>query len=382
MGFFDFLRGGTSGTTSGVTSPWAPEPSELERMTLADLVGLTPEDVIINRETTVGIPAVAKGLNLIKSSVARLPMVVYRNDQIAPLQPPFLNQLEPGIQNHTVIAYAVEDLILYGKAFFLITKRNTQGQAQQVKFVPHSEAEYERGILKRAFGEVVNPREFFRIDYINEGIINFGRDALKEMILIEKAAYRAGASPLPHLILRETSDKGKLSSEQKTSLIQAYSSERRKAHGSISLISSNLEPIPIGQTNENLLLEARNANAINAARILMLPASYTDAFVSGTSLSYTNIASRNKELLEAINPAIEAMEAAFSYYLVPYGSKIKFDTSELTKDDKATRFQNYQTGLAAGFLTVNEVRELEGLEPLPEPEQPVREEEQDEQEQT
>jgi phage portal protein BeeE len=51
--------------------------------------------------------------------------------------------------------------------------------------------------------------------------------------------------------------------------------------------------------------------------------------------------------------------------LVPRGQYVKFNAAALLKVDTLSRYQAHEIGLRAGFLTLDEVRELEDREPLP-----------------
>ena len=47
------------------------------------------------------------------------------------------------------------------------------------------------------------------------------------------------------------------------------------------------------------------------------------------------------------------------------GQDVKFNAGALLRTDLNTRYESYEIGLRAGFLTLDEVRELEDREPLP-----------------
>lgn len=61
---------------------------------------------------------------------------------------------------------------------------------------------------------------------------------------------------------------------------------------------------------ENLLIEGRNAAAVDCARAMNVPAAFIDATVGGTSLSYQNAASRMIELVTfGVEPMMSAIES-------------------------------------------------------------------------
>jgi phage portal protein BeeE len=66
-------------------------------------------------------------------------------------------------------------------------------------------------------------------------------------------------------------------------------------------------------------------------------------------------------LLPYLVPVEEALSS-----LLPRPQRVRANVSAVLRSDLSTRYESYQTALAAGFLTVDEVRALEDLEPLPE----------------
>jgi hypothetical protein len=60
--------------------------------------------------------------------------------------------------------------------------------------------------------------------------------------------------------------------------------------------------------------------------------------------------------------------------LLPRGQKAEFNLTEFLRPNQNARFNAYATGLSSGFLTVDEVREMEGMTPLDEQPAPTAEE--------
>jgi HK97 family phage portal protein len=86
---------------------------------------------------------------------------------------------------------------------------------------------------------------------------------------------------------------------------------------------------------------------------------------SGNSLTYANVEQRSLAFLTyCINPWLVRIETALTD-LVPRGQFVKFNAGVLLRTDLKTRYESYEIGLRAGFLTVNETRALEDREPLP-----------------
>lgn len=63
-------------------------------------------------------------------------------------------------------------------------------------------------------------------------------------------------------------------------------------------------------------------------------------------------------------PWLVRLEQAFSAIL-PVGQSLSFNVNARLRVKTSERYQAYRTGIEAGFLSVDEVRELEDREPLP-----------------
>jgi HK97 family phage portal protein len=66
-----------------------------------------------------------------------------------------------------------------------------------------------------------------------------------------------------------------------------------------------------------------------------------------------------------LRPWLSRIEQALSNELLPRGINCRFDVRELLRGDIKARYEAYQTGIQAGFVTINEARALEGLPPQP-----------------
>jgi HK97 family phage portal protein len=116
--------------------------------------------------------------------------------------------------------------------------------------------------------------------------------------------------------------------------------------------------------NEAQFLETTRANTQQIARIYGVPAELINSD-SGNSMTYANIESRDLSLLKySVQPWLGRLERAMNT-LVPRGQYVKFNTAALLRSDLKTRYESYAIALDKGFMTVDEVRDLEDREPLP-----------------
>lgn len=352
-----------------IQSPFATDDN-LEQLTLNHLLfdGVDGTAVPINRKTAMSIPAIAKGRNLIATSIARMPLVAEKANRPLATQPSFLVQLQNGVPNFTTVSWIVDNMIFFGRAFLTIEERNANGTPKSFRFVPEWEAETENGVLKKAFGKSVASNGYVRIDAHHEGFLNYGAEIIRDVKELSRTAAEVGASPVPSVILKQAANTSPLTAEEKASLMAGWSANRRKRFGSVAFLNSAVDAEVVGAPAENLLIEGRNYAVLEIGRALGIPAYFLDGSVDGASLTYTNVSGKNRQLIdEALAPYMISIEQTLSMYL-PSGTNVEFDTSALLRGDIKERMDMYAVAINAGVYTANEAREMENLEPLDEPE--------------
>jgi HK97 family phage portal protein len=126
---------------------------------------------------------------------------------------------------------------------------------------------------------------------------------------------------------------------------------------------TKFEPIAIAP-EESQFIDTMRFNVQQIARIYGVPPEMLGAD-SGNSMTYANVESRDLSLLKySVQPWLGRLERALDT-LVPRGQYVKFNASAFLRTDLKTRYESYEIGLRAGFLTIEEVRALEDREPLP-----------------
>lgn len=88
---------------------------------------------------------------------------------------------------------------------------------------------------------------------------------------------------------------------------------------------------------------------------------------SGSNVTYANREQRAADWLTfGLMPYLIPIEEALSS-LVPRPQRVRFNTDALLRSDTKTRYEAHAIGLSSGFLTVDEVRKLEDLAELSQP---------------
>ncbi len=102
----------------------------------------------------------------------------------------------------------------------------------------------------------------------------------------------------------------------------------------------------------------------DVARIYGVPPEMV-AGEAGGSLTYANVEGRALDYLKfSVNPWLVRLETALGQ-LLPRGRSVKFNADALLRTTTKERYDAYKVGLDAGFLTLDEVRDLEDRPPLP-----------------
>jgi HK97 family phage portal protein len=127
--------------------------------------------------------------------------------------------------------------------------------------------------------------------------------------------------------------------------------------------TTTFEPLSLDpQTTQ--LLDLMRLSAWQVALMFGVPPSKLGIDM-GESNTYSNLEAAGTAFVnDALVPIARKFESAFDSVL-PVGQTLKIDFRQLMRGDTAARYDAYSTGLAAGFLTVDEVRDWEDLPPLP-----------------
>lgn len=111
-------------------------------------------------------------------------------------------------------------------------------------------------------------------------------------------------------------------------------------------------------------IESQEFSVTSIARMFGVPASLMLAAVEGNSQTYANV---EQDWLAYVRFALMGylveIEEALSE-LMPGRQQAKFNVEALLRADTTTRYASYRTAIEAGFQTINEVRDLEHMEPL------------------
>jgi len=111
-------------------------------------------------------------------------------------------------------------------------------------------------------------------------------------------------------------------------------------------------------------VESQNLSALKAARIFGIPARLMLVALDGSSDTYANLQDEDRALVRwALQKPLREIEEAWTE-ITAYGQTVRFNIDGFLRADPKTRYEAHKLGIDAGWLLKNEVRAIEGLDPI------------------
>lgn len=306
----------------GIQSPMA-EPNHLQAVVWADLTG--QEARLHTRADAMAVPALARQRHLMVGVAARCPLVVV--DQAGtpvPDQPAWPTQGQGILSAFHRMLWTVDDLIWHP---FSVWWRDENGDP--AGRIPQERWETDEVDRLLVDGELVDEAEVVVIPGPHEGVLQFGAPALARIIDNLDSAARAARNPSAYLELHYTGTEP-LSKEDRDRLISDWAKARRGENGGVAYTGPNLEVKEHGTHEAHLLIEGRNADAVDASRLVSSPSAMADA--EAGSLTYETTEGRGQQFLDygaALYMDSIAARLSMDDVCDP-GLRVVFDTSNLT----------------------------------------------------
>jgi hypothetical protein len=321
--------------------------SHLETVMLGDL-GIDLDTYPLTRAGAMRVPAMARARNLTCGTIAALPTQAMRADAPAVPQPYWgfgtdgqlggltLDQRRawactPQTPYHRML-WTVDDLLFHGESLWYVTDRLATGYPSRMLRIPFDHWTVENGVITDLDSNPLDEGNLIWIPGPNEGVLTFGAGSLSMAYDLERNARDVAMRPL-RLELHQTS------------AAELTAAERREAVGEVRtamatndgiLFTNNaLELVEHRVDSDALQLGARNASALDVARLANMPAMMLDATAAGASLEYQTMTGRNQQWLDyGLALYMDAIEARLSMDdVVPAGQRVAFDTTDWTAPD-------------------------------------------------
>ena len=321
--------------------------SNLEQVFLGDL-GIDPADYPLTRAAAMRVPAMARARNLTAGTIAALPMEAMRGAAPVAVQPYWaygtdgqlgtltVDQLRswaitPQTPYHRAL-WTVDDLLFHGESLWLVTDRLTTGYPSRMVRVPFDHWTVENGVVCDLDSQEFPATDIVWIPGPNEGVLGFGAASLRMAYDLERNARDVAMRPL-RLELHQTSSAELTPQERRDAVTEVRAA--MAANDGVLFTNNALEIVEHRVDSDALQLGARNASALDVARLANMPAMMLDATAQGASLEYQTMTGRNQQWLDyGLALYMDAIEARLSMDdVVPAGQRVAFDTTDWTAPD-------------------------------------------------
>lgn len=314
-------------STYPLSSPWSS--SNLQRIVFEDIFG---SDIPTNtRSAAMRLAPIARARNLLCTTIARFPLVQLRGAEETSSQPPWLYRTRDGSSPQQRIVWTVDDLIFYGYSCWW-RKNGADGFPVAVGRINQDDWTINADNRVEVNGEVARDDEVILIGGIHEGILSFGCDVIDDARTLNRNVRARVANPVPQLELHQTGGE-ELDDTEIDEMVADWAAARAGKNGGVAYTNEFIEVKEHGQgADSQLMIEARNAAAVDLARIVGVTASRVDATADKASLNYETTNGRNQEFVD-FDLALYMLPIAWRLSMddvTPQGTRIDWDTEQFT----------------------------------------------------
>jgi HK97 family phage portal protein len=336
------------------------------------------EEIIVNEDTALRLVPVSRAISVLETAIQQIPVEVYRG--IEKIETPawlITPDINKNINQSEFLGLTVVSMAIYGNAFWRIT-RGARGVANVEVLDPTKVAVTEDSfgvITYSMYGKTIPSSSMMHIklwhkpgDALGYGPIQRHKSTLRSALDLHNYAdnwFRTAAVPTGVLTTSEH-----LAADDAIANKEAFIKSQRER--SVAVLSSGLKYDAIALNPEQAqFLENQKHITRQIALMFGVPALYFGMGIEGQGMTYVNgNEDRNKLYEDGLQQYIVRIEQALTD-LLPRGQVAKFNLTSFLRPNQLVRYQAYQIALQNNFMTIDEVRTLEGMPEIDSPEQPT-----------
>lgn len=351
-------------TLLGREQPVAYRPETQDRAAVIP----SRQAIVVNEATATSLVPVSRCISVLETAIQQIPVEVYRGiDQLATptwLETPDLNKM---MSQSEFIGETVVSMALYGEAFWRVT--NGARGVSNVELLDAGDVTVQEDVNGRIYfnykGNSYGPeiirhlKLWHRPGELNgEGPLQRHTATLRQALDLQNYAdnwFQTSAVPTGILTTSEF-----LGAEDAKANKDAFVESQRER--SVAVLSSGLKYDTVNlKPEEAQFLENQKFIARQIALMFGVPSMYLGLSTEGQGMTYTNgNEDRNKLYEDGLQQYIVRIEKALTD-LLPRGQRAKFNLTEFLRPNQLNRYQAYQIALNSGFMSIDEVRESEGM---------------------
>jgi HK97 family phage portal protein len=345
-------------------------------------VPVTPFTALQSAAVYACIRMISQDMAMLKPFVRReLVSGGYRREQQHPLNKLFRrpNRWQTRFE---FVSYMLTSLCLRGNSFVVVERDKDANPIELVPIAPDrctmmltddGELWYRINSRRLGYGLVVPPDDMIHLKNISmDGYVGVSPIALaQDVIGLALATQQHGG-----ILFRQggqvggvLSHPGVLSPEASARIANSWRETHagvQNAH-KVAVLEEGMKFEKMAITNEEAqFLETRRFQVLDIARMYGVPPHRLGELDKAT---LNNIEQQNQQYVDgALKPIAESIEQLFNHHLLFEDERnfleCKFDFDDMTRSDLLTRYQAYQVGTLNGWLSRNEVRAKENMNPI------------------
>ncbi len=341
----------------------------------------TREAVAVTPTTALSLVAVSRATSVLETAMMQIPVNVYRGTTELP-SPLWLEtpDIENQISQAEWLGTTLMHMAIYGNAYWHI-QRGPRGIVNIRNLHPTDVTVAVDGdgkIYYTYYSKYYSAKDIKHIKLwhnpspsylLGEGPLQRHKSVLRSALDLHNYAdnwFKTAAVPTGTLTTSEF-----LSADVAKQNKQAFVESQQER--SIAVLSSGLKYDSIALNPEEAqFLENQKYITRQIAMMFGVPTMYLGMGIEGQGMTYVNgNEDRTKLFEDGLQQYIVRIQQAITD-LLPRGQYAEFNLTEFLRPNVKTRYESYAIGLNNGFLTIPEVREIEGMpEMLDTPQEPA-----------
>lgn len=325
----------------------------------------------VTSSDALSLASVYRSVSIIATAMKQLGIHAYRDDTKITPTPLWIRQPDPKQTREVWVEQTVNSLALSGNAYWLIS-RNPRNETVGLEVL-------------NPFDMLINTDDYGNpVFYTYRGTLNYSLDQVQHLALMRVPGNVYGLGPIQAaqkelLNARDTRDyaaawftdsgipNGILKTDQMLSPDSAAAAKdawnaTAGAKNGVAVLGNGLSYTPMYlNPRDAQFIEAQSWNVQQIGRLFGIPANMLMASVDGNSMTYTNMEQEQMAFVRyTLSQYIVEIESAMSH-LSTRGVEVKINVDSLLRSDTLTRYQAHQIALASGWMTVDEIRQIEDL---------------------
>lgn len=298
----------------GISSPWST--GQLTEFAWSDVFGDAATQPL-TREAAMTLPPIVNSRALIIGELSTRPLRAIKNGALTARQPAWLYRTNTSESPQLRLAKTFDDWIFY-KDCVWATERGADKQITDAMHMPRDRwrlndlgqievtVDGNKWFPARAEDVVYLPGPF-------DGLLTVAARTIRAAINLESSWANRAATPLPSILLAQR-EQGELDPTEVQAVVNGAAEARRNPNGAVMFIPYEYVATIEGDTDSQMMVEARNAYKLDIANFLGMDAGAIDAALPKASLNY-----------ETQDGTAAVTERRLSYWTGPLEARLSMD---------------------------------------------------------